>query len=123
PVLCAPPEAIVTGLGTQSTLWPLSVSGDFPILALRIDGIADLEIVASTLRMQQYLRARGLVFDLVVINEQAASYVQDLQQAIERLCESARLRGSELGPRQHIFVLRRDRMSGNAYSALIAAAR
>ncbi len=123
PVLRAPPEAIAAGLGRQSTLWPLSISGDFPILALRIGGIADLGIVASALQMQQYLRARGLVFDLVVVNEQAASYVQDLQQAIEQLCESARLRGSALGPRHHIFALRRDLMSGNAYPALIAAAR
>ena len=29
----------------------------------------------ATLRFQEYLRARGLIADLVIINEQAASYV------------------------------------------------
>src|SRR5690606_9262411 len=87
--LRAPDATIATGLGRQSALWPTSISGDYPIFAVRIGDVADLDIIASALRMQEYLRARGLVFDLVVVNEQAASYVQDLQQAIERLCENA----------------------------------
>ena len=123
PALRAPDETIAAGLGRQSALWPTSISGDFPIFAVRIGDVADLEIVASALRMQEYLRARGLVFDLVVVNEQAASYVQDLQQAIERLCENARMHGRELGPRQHIFAVRRDLMDDTTYRTLIAAAR
>jgi cyclic beta-1,2-glucan synthetase len=123
PALRAPDTAVVNGLGRQSFLWPTSISGDFPIFAVRIGDVADLEIVASALRMQEYLRARGLVFDLVVVNEQAASYVQDLQQAIERLCETARMHGRELGPRQHIFAVRRDLMDETTYNTLIGVAR
>src|SRR5690606_10386863 len=102
PTLRATADSIATGLGPQSSLWPMAISGDFPIFALRIGLIADLHIVASALRMQEYLRSHGVVVDLVIINEQSSSYVQDLQQAIEQLCENARLRGRELGPRQHI---------------------
>ncbi len=69
------------------------------------------------------MRARGLVADLVIVNEQASSYVQDLQQAIEQLCENSRLRGKELGPRQHIFAVRRDLMDENSYKTLLAVAR
>ncbi len=123
PALRAPAETIATGLGKQSSLWPTSISGDFPIFALRIGDVADLEIVDSALRMQEYLRGHGLFADLVVINEQASSYVQDLQQSIERLCENARLRGRELGPRQHIFAVRRDLMDEDTYRTLIASAR
>src|SRR5690606_11002814 len=85
--------------------------------------VADLEIVAQALRFQEYLRARGLMVDLVVVNEQASSYVQDLQQAIEALCENSRLRGKELGPRQHIFAVRRDLMDEPTYRTLLAVAR
>ncbi|HRO61793.1 MAG TPA: glucoamylase family protein, partial [Burkholderiaceae bacterium] len=116
--LRAPAETIASGLGRQSALWPMAISGDFPILALRIGDIADLDVIAAALRVQEYLRGRGLVFDLVVVNEQAASYVQDVQQAIGQLCESARLRGGETGPRQHIFALRRDLMDARAYRTL-----
>ncbi|MHA6684796.1 GH36-type glycosyl hydrolase domain-containing protein [Mesorhizobium sp. A556] len=118
-----PADAIVSGLGKQSGLWPTSVSGDYPIFAIRISDIADIEIVAQALRFQEYMRARGLMADFVVINEQASSYVQDLQQAIETLCENSRLRGTELGPRQHIFAVRRDLMDEGTYKTLLAVAR
>ena len=74
----------------------------------------------QALRFQEYMRARGLIADLVIVNEQASSYVQDLQQAIESLCENSRLRGTELGPRQHIFAVRRDLMDETTYRTLLA---
>ena len=123
PVMRAAPETIASGMGPQSALWPMAISGDFPIFALRIADIADIEIVAKALRMQEYLRYRGLFADLVIVNEQASSYVQDLQNAIDALCENSRLRGSELGPRQHIFAVRRDLMDDRSYRTLIASAR
>jgi len=121
--LRAPADVIFSGLGKQSSLWPTSISGDFPIFAVRIDDVADIEIVAQALRYQEYMRARGMVADMVVVNEQASSYVQDLQQAIEALCENSRLRGTELGPRQHIFAVRRDLMDEATYKTLLAVAR
>ncbi|MEO9337305.1 glucoamylase family protein [Mesorhizobium sp. SB112] len=123
PFLRSPADAISSGLGRQSTLWPMSISGDFPIFAVRISDVADIEIVAQSLRFQEYMRARGLLVDLVIVNEQASSYVQDLQQAIESLCENSRLRGNELGPRQHIFAVRRDLMDDDSYKTLLAVAR
>lgn len=119
----AAPETIASGMGGQGTLWPMAISGDFPIFSVRIADQADLDIVAQALRYQEYLRGRGLVADFVVINEQAASYVQDLQQAIESLCENSRARGREFGPRQHIFAVRRDLMDEQSYKTLIAASR
>lgn len=123
PFLRLSADAIASGLGRQSALWPMAISGDFPILAIRIGDIADIEFVAQVLRFQEYMRARGLVADLVIVNEQASSYVQDLQQAIEALCENSRLRGKELGPRQHIFAVRRDLMDEASYRTLLAVAR
>jgi cyclic beta-1,2-glucan synthetase len=73
--------------------------------------------------MQEYLRARGLVVDLVVVNEQASTYVQDLQHAIEALCENSRARGREHGPREHIFAVRRDLIDKKSYRTLVTVAR
>jgi cyclic beta-1,2-glucan synthetase len=84
---------------------------------------AELEIVGWSLRMLEFLRARGLRNELVIVIEQASSFVQVLQQAIERLCENSRLRGSELGPRQHIFAVRRDLMDDSSYRTLLGVAR
>ncbi|MGB6117273.1 MAG: glucoamylase family protein [Mesorhizobium sp.] len=123
PAMRAAPDTIAAGMGPQSALWPMSISGDYPIFALRIADIADIDIVARALRMQEYLRFRGMMADLVIVNEQASSYVQDLQNAIESLAENSRLRGRELGPRQHIFAVRRDLMDDRSYQTLIASAR
>ena len=123
PFLRLPGSTIASGLGRQSALWPMAISGDYPIFLVRIGDVADLEIVADALRYQEYIRARGMLSDIVIVNEQASSYVQDLQQAIETLCENAKLRGKEIGPRQHIFAVRRDLMDADSYQTLLSAAR
>jgi cyclic beta-1,2-glucan synthetase len=80
------PESIAQGLGRQSALWPMAISGDFPIFAVRIADVADLEIVAQALRYQEYMRSRGLVADFVVVNEQAASYVARICRTPSKIC-------------------------------------
>lgn len=116
-------EAGPDAAAPQSALWPLRISGDFPIMLLRIDAEADLAIARKALRAQEYFRARGLHCDLVIINEHASSYSQDLQNVIDGMCENARLRGLIGGPREHIFALSRDRIDDPTYHALLAAAR
>ena len=116
-----PSEAILQGSAVVQPVadqhfWRLT------IFAIRIDDLADLRR-AQGLRYQEYMRARGLTADLVIVNEQSSSHVQDLQQAIDYLCENSRLRGSELGPRQHIFAVRRDLMDEPIPSHALALAR
>jgi cyclic beta-1,2-glucan synthetase len=117
------PEAITAGLGKQSELWPLSISGDFPIFALRMDDEAALDVLRDVLKAQEYWRAKGLVVDVVAINERAFSYAQDFHRGIEWVCDSFRARGAWAGPRQHIFAVRRDLMSEETYNTLLASAR
>jgi cyclic beta-1,2-glucan synthetase len=116
-------ESFSAGLKQQSALWPLGISGDYPICLLRINDETDLDIARKALLGQEYLRARGLVADLVIVNERASSYIQDMQAALESMCENARLRGTAQGPRQHIFAVRHDLMSQETYEALLASAR
>lgn len=107
----------------QSALWPMSISGDYPIFAIRIDNDVDLPIINKAFRMQEYLRSRGVISDLVIINDRGATYAQDVQHAIDFMCENARRRGLASGPSQHIFSVRRDLIDDNAYNALVGAAR
>ena len=123
PGLRAQASSIASGLGRQSDIWSTGISGDYPIFAIRVADIGDLDFVSTAMRYQEYIRSRGLIVDLVIVNEQAASYIQDLQQAIESICENARNRGGEHGPREHIFAVRRDLMDGAAYRTLLASAR
>ncbi|MDN5786336.1 glucoamylase family protein [Pseudorhodobacter sp.] len=107
----------------QSALWPMGISGDHPIMVLRIDAVDDIAAVQKALRAQNYFHGRGLATDLVIINERGASYVQDLQTMIEAIAENTRARSQVPSSRNHIFTLRRDTLADVSYDALLAAAR
>ncbi|MDX3928377.1 MAG: glucoamylase family protein [Shinella sp.] len=114
---------VQSGLASQAALWPLSISGDFPIFVLRINDEIDLEIARQALRAQEYLRHRGVAADLVILNERASSYAQDMQHTLDQMCENLRMRGQSDGLRQHIFAVRRDLMEPSTWHALLATAR
>lgn len=114
---------IETGLTAQSALWPLAISGDFPIFVLRINEEADLDVAREALRAQEYLRHRGVTADLVILNERSSSYAQDMQHTLDQMCENLRMRGQSDGVRQHVFTVRRDLMEGSTWQALLATAR
>lgn len=121
--LRADAATVQSGLTSQSALWPLAISGDFPIYVLRINDDADLGIAREALRAQEYLRHRGVLADLVILNEKSSSYAQDMQHTIDQMCENLRTRGQSDGMRQHIFAVRRDLMEVSTWQALLATAR
>src|SRR6185295_5557517 len=79
----------------QSTLWAHGISGDLPIILVRIDEVEDLEIVRQLLRAHEYWRMKRLAVDLVVLNERPSSYTADLQGALQAVL---RARQSRLDP-------------------------
>ena len=118
----ARPDLIAGGLGKQSALWPLGVSGDLPIVVLRIDDPADMAHVHEMLLAQEYWRGKRLAVDLVILNEHPASYVQSLQAGIEAALRASRAPDAGALPGQ-VFALRADLMSPEARALLIGVAR
>jgi cyclic beta-1,2-glucan synthetase len=110
----------------QSMLWSLGISGDLPIVLVRIDEVEDLEIVRQLYRAHEYWRMKQLAVDLVIINERPSSYVQELQASLEALVRANQSRpspsaeGTLLGG---VFVLRADIVSVEARNLLQSAAR
>ncbi|WP_160288072.1 GH36-type glycosyl hydrolase domain-containing protein [Pseudomonas knackmussii] len=121
----APPEAIRRGAGRQLGLWPLAISGDLPIVLLRIDEVEDLVLVRQLLRACEYWRMKGLDVDLAIVNERSSSYVQDLQVAIETSVRSCQVRphGPGQSPCGGVHTLRADLMTLEARELLHAVAR
>jgi cyclic beta-1,2-glucan synthetase len=66
-------------------LWAHGISGDLPIVMVRIDEVEDLDIVRQLLRALEYWRLKLLDVDLVILNEQGATYAQLLQESLEAL--------------------------------------
>ncbi len=118
-------EAILRGAGSQSGLWPYAISGDLPIVLLRIDDMGDMAQVGQLLRAHEYWRMKRLAVDLVILNEHAASYRQDLQVAIETAVRSSqsRPRLGDVPAHGSVYTLRADLMNAKARSLLNSAAR
>lgn len=125
PVLRPPSETIGAGASAQSDLWSLGVSGDLPIMLVRVSDIQHLEVAREALQAFEYWRMKRLVADLVILNDRATSYVQDLQIALETLVRASQSRpqiGEERLP-GHIFVLRGDLITPESRALLASVAR
>ncbi|HVJ43470.1 MAG TPA: glucoamylase family protein, partial [Dongiaceae bacterium] len=123
--LRAPGEMIRRGSAPQAGLWQHGISGDLPIVLVRIDDVADIEVVQEALRAHEYWRMKQVSVDLVILNERAASYVQDLQVALETAVRASQSRPSpgEATGRGSAYVLRTDLMSVETRALLPAVAR
>jgi cyclic beta-1,2-glucan synthetase len=125
PVLRPPQDALRRGLRKVSTLWANGVSGDLPIVLVRIDDENEIGIVRQLLRAHEYWRLKQLSVDLVILNERATSYVQDLQQSLDTLVRTnqslPRLAGEDVAGR--VFVLRSDLIQPETRALLLASAR
>ena len=66
-------------------LWRLGLGGDHPIVLVRIDSANDQRVVHQAMQAHQYLREKGLVFDLVILDDESPSYAQDFFRALEAL--------------------------------------
>ncbi len=106
-------------------LWAHGISGDVPILLLRIDEIDDLPIAREILRAHEYWRMKNLAVDLVILNERVVSYAQDLQVALENVVRTTQsaMRQAARGSGGKIFLLRLDQMSTDDHILIRSAAR
>ena len=125
PTLRPPSETIQSGSDGKPKLWRLGISGDLPIILVRIADAHQLNVAREALLAVEYLRMKRLAVDLVIVNERGSSYVQDLQGELETLVRASQSRsqvGEERAP-GHIFLLRADLIPAEARALLISVAR
>lgn len=77
--LRAAPHTIAANRLGQAGLWPHSISGDLPILLVRVDDPTQISLVRQVLQAQEYWRLKGLRTDVVVLNEHPEGYVDQMQ--------------------------------------------
>lgn len=106
----------------QSRLWPYAISGDHPILLVRISNEEEVALVAALLQIHAYWRTIGLQIDLVILNEKESGYAQEIRGRLHRLMSG---NGSEawLNRRGGIFVVQTGNMPEADQLLLLSAAR
>lgn len=80
--LRADPGILIKNRRGQSGLWGYSISGDLPIVLLKIEDPANIKLVRQLVQAHAYWRLKGLVVDLVIWNEDHAGYRQLLNDQI-----------------------------------------
>jgi cyclic beta-1,2-glucan synthetase len=66
----------------QSGLWGYAISGDLPIVLVMIEDSENIDLVKNMVQAHAYWRLKGLIVDLVIINDDHGGYRQELQNEI-----------------------------------------
>src|SRR6201999_3827094 len=80
--LRAPASLIARNRGGQARLWAYGISGDLPIVLVRIADVEHIGLVRQMVTAHAYWRLKGLNADLVVWNEDPSGYRQVLHDEI-----------------------------------------
>jgi cyclic beta-1,2-glucan synthetase len=78
--LGASPEIFARNTRGKEALWRHGISGDLPILLVRLDEAESADLLREVLLAHEFWRLNGLIVDLVILNEEPSSYLQPLQE-------------------------------------------
>jgi cyclic beta-1,2-glucan synthetase len=122
PALRAPQDELRANHGSQPMLWAQGVSGDWPIVLATIDSKDGLPTLRQLFAAHRYWRRRGMTVDLVVVNDRAHSYFQELGEQIASAMFTA-TDSAVVDRPGGVFVRRRDAVSDADLAMLRATAR
>ncbi len=107
---------------TQSGLWRFGISGDLPIILVRINDSLHLKLVEELLSAHKYLANRSVNFDLLILNENADGYLQNLNNSLEQLLNN-KYALNILNAKGGIFPRNLKQLSDSEYLLLQSVAR
>jgi len=106
----------------QSGLWGYGISGDLPIVLVRIRDHANIALVQQVVQAHAYWRLKGLIVDLVIWNEDDSVYRQTLQEALVDLVVASPDAAGTDRP-GGVFIRRGEQMSEEDRALLQSVAR
>ena len=116
-----PDQIVCNQLGLQG-LWAQGLSGELPIMLVKIKSRKEEEIVRQALVAHEYWRMKGLPVDLVIINEEAGGYEQAIQDLLRQLITSGHAQAKENRP-GGVFLKQSSHLSSTELKLLETAAR
>jgi len=122
PIRRAPADVLARNRRGQPGLWGYGISGDFPIVLVRVSDVSKIEFVRQCVRAYAYWRMKGLAADLVILNEDASGYRQNLHDQIIGMIAGG-TEGHMIDRPGGIFVRRADQFTDDDKGLLQTAAR
>ncbi|MBV8967476.1 MAG: cyclic beta 1-2 glucan synthetase, partial [Verrucomicrobia bacterium] len=122
PSLRATPETQLRNQKGQPALWPYSISGDFPIVFLRVTNPTNLELTRDLVKAHRHWQTRGLATDLILLIDAESVGSSALQDQLNNLI-TAENRQDQLDKRSGIFIRTRERVAPEDIVLLETCAR
>ncbi|HEY5957831.1 MAG TPA: hypothetical protein VIV60_14815 [Polyangiaceae bacterium] len=120
--LRAPPERALHPIAGTGALWVQGISGDLPIVVLRVDTSEFTELARELVLAHEFLRLNGIRYDFVILNEEADGYLQPIHDAALELIRSTPAPG-KMDLRGGIFLRRAAHLSEESRALLLSLAR
>jgi len=106
----------------QSALWPYAISGDLPIVLVRVANAEHLDLVRRLLTIHEYWRLKGLFADLVILNEDESGYVQAFHDNLRDFISMGHARDL-LNQPSGVFLLQKGLVQPDVLNLLCTVAR
>ncbi len=118
----ASPSILLSNRQGQSNLWAYGISGDIPIVLLRIKDRSSIDLAHHLLRAHAYWHMMGLAVDLVIWNEEFSGYRQEIHDEIMGLI-SVSTNTCTKEPSGGVFLIHSDQISDETGILIQSAAR
>ncbi|MGD1148848.1 MAG: glucoamylase family protein [Thermoanaerobaculaceae bacterium] len=80
-------ETLAKNTLSQNGLWKFGISGDLPIVLVRVKEPEDVQLVRQVLIAHEHWRLKGLKADAVILNEHPASYREETNEQLTQLID------------------------------------
>ena len=75
----------------QSELWKYGISGDLPVILVKIKDINDSYVIKEVLKAYEFFRTKNFMTELVIIDEEKHSYENYVREEIEGTIQNSQL--------------------------------
>ncbi|HEY5541053.1 MAG TPA: glucoamylase family protein [Coriobacteriia bacterium] len=106
----------------MSGLWSIGISGDLPILLVRVEELEHAPLVRQALLAHQYWRHKGLIADVVILNTRPTVYADELDDRLRLLVRTGHAL-QLLDKPGGVFLRRSDQMHPDVLNLLLSVAR
>ena len=75
----------------QSELWKYGISGDLPIILVKIKDSNDAHIVKEVLKAYEFFRTKNLETELIILDEEKHSYENYVREDVENIIQNSQI--------------------------------
>lgn len=101
----------------QSELWKYGISGDLPIILIKIKDSNDAYVIQEILKAYEFFRTRNLETELIILDEEKHSYENYVREEIENLVLNSQMSYLK-NSRGGIFEISKNEISKQDYNLL-----